>query len=336
MNAMSDEDEADYDCGDFLVPPDNATSTKRTQEFPRELDTFSFDDRRYMICGNELGPPTEGNTVPLEVAQKIVGYNEYSIDLNSLTVINLRKLAKKFGLRNFGSTKKFGLRLALAEKKNSTCRYNIDALASSSTSSNDNTKNIVRVINGVFHPDNFEAFLTINDRKTRKDFETGNGAKNDKFWALIADYVNDITNDELEYFRVINDDELYNMYIAEAEGTGYLPTGCSQQTGKTCKAIIDGVVKIRSTIIANMTQSGQNDNDPYQYTGAAIKRHSLVRSVSNFSAYYFFMSCSQHPEIDGVLKRFLDKSVKADSSQSVFDDSVPSSGKKRITTTSSN
>lgn len=62
---------------------------------------------------------------------------------------------------------------------------------------------------------------------------------------------------------------------------------------------------------------------------AAIRRQCLVKSVSRFAEYYFFMQCVEHPEIDGVLKRYLSKDVKADSTCTSFPEEVPLSGSKK-------
>jgi hypothetical protein len=328
-------DDNDNENIEATTPP---KSKEKKQPFPRELNHFSFGQSRFLICGNEIDPESKDKTDTtnsLEVAQKIAyvdmaGVITYSILINTLIAPNLRKLAQQFGLKNLGSKTKFQIRLAMAEKKNSDNRYNINALASKITvTSNDNTKNIVRVINTIFHPDNFETFLTLNDRKARSDFEVGNGANNINFWAIMADYVNDVTNEDLDKFLPMSGNEKYTEYITKAEAVGYLPTSCSQQTGVTCKGMIDGLVKIRSTMIANMTKSGENANDPYLYTAVAIKRHNLVRSVSNFAAYYFYMACTDHPEMDSVLKRFLGKTVKADSTNSVLTDVSSIATKKK-------
>jgi hypothetical protein len=131
----------------------------------------------------------------------------------------------------------------------------------------------------------------------------------------------------LDGFREIENPE-YLDYTEQAEKEGNLPIGCSQQTGVSCKTIIEGLVKIRATMIGNMTKSGQNANDPYLYTEVAIKRQNLVRSVSKFAAYYFFMCCSEHPEMDSVLKRYLSDSVKADSTETAFSEKSKNSRKK--------
>jgi hypothetical protein len=161
-----------FNLSDCLVEETNATRRNK-QPFPVELESFSFADRQCLICGNEKDP---NSSEMLEVAQKIIlsdddGNEYYSLEIKNLITFNLRKLARQFGLKNLGPRTKFEIRLALAEKKNCTSRYNIDALANNPRSSSDNTKNIIRVINAVFHPDNYETFLCINDRKDRKDFE---------------------------------------------------------------------------------------------------------------------------------------------------------------------
>lgn len=169
-------------------------------------------------------------------------------------------------------------------------------MVSTSASSSDNTKNIIRVINAVFHPDNFESFLTLNDCKNRKDFKIGTGANILNFWGIIADQVNDHNNIDLDEFMVLSTmTEEYRKYVKIAEDSGYLPVGCSLQTGLTCKAMIKSVIKIRASVMVNMHKSGHNVNDPYVYTTLAIKRHNFVRSVSQFAAYYFVMACTDHP-----------------------------------------
>jgi hypothetical protein len=75
------------------------------------------------------------------------------------------------------------------------------------------------------------------------------------------------------------------MYVEQAEYCGYKPIGCCQQTGASCKTNVEGIIKIRGTIISSMTKSGQHGNNAYTYTELAIKQHNLVKTVSNFAAY---------------------------------------------------
>jgi hypothetical protein len=94
---------------------------------------------------------------------------------------------------------------------------------------------------------------------------------------------------------------------------GFKPIGCSQQTGPSCCLMIEGLVKICGTIIGNMSRGGEHGNNPYVFAEVVIKRHNLENTVSKFAAYYFFMNCSTHPEVDSVLQRYLVNTIKANS-----------------------
>jgi hypothetical protein len=64
-------------------------------------------------------------------------------------------------------------------------------------------------------------------------------------------------------------------------------------------------MKIRATMIASMNQSSQNSasiTDASLYANAAIEQHNLLKSVSTFAAYYCFMCCCEHSQIDHILK----------------------------------
>jgi hypothetical protein len=181
------------------------------------LESISFIQQRYIICGNEKAPNTNET---LDVAQSITitdatGMETFNILINTLTAPNLRTLACNFGLKNIGSRTKFEICLAMAEKKNHATLYNIDALAKS-TSLINNTKNNIQVINSVFHPDYYNSFFCINNWKDCADFECRNGSNNNVFWSLIADFVNDASNKSLDTFLVIDDNEDYNKYINKA------------------------------------------------------------------------------------------------------------------------
>lgn len=210
---------------------------------PIELRNFTYADRQYMVCGMDNDTSKGNSENYFEVAQKIEGYGDenYSIVLNNLTVLGLRQLSKQFKIRNVGSQTKFEIQMLLAARKNSTDKYNIDGLGSSKVTSADNTKIIVRIVNAVFHPDNFEAFLSLNDRKGRNAFETGLGANNNKFGSIIADFVNDVSNIDLDKFLIINATKNldYHNHVLTAEDMGFLPIRCSQQTGDSCQASIE-------------------------------------------------------------------------------------------------
>jgi hypothetical protein len=209
----------------------------------------------------------------------------------------------------------------MAQKKTMSTNYNIND-ATSTHNATSNTKNYIRVINACFHPDNFEPFLKINDHKDRNDFEVGNGAKNDNFWSMVSDFQNDLDNKTINNFLHIEDydsNPQYIIYLKEAIDAGHIPTGCVQQTGNSCRTIINGLIKIRGSMINNMKKSGTHSDDPWAYTVAAIGRHALTKTCSRFAAYYFYIQCREHPTMDSCLTRFLDSSVKCDSTSNHLD-----------------
>jgi hypothetical protein len=189
-----------------------------------------------------------------------VGVVYYAIAIDTLVTKDLRRLAKQFGIKNLRSCTKFEVQFALAEKKSISSCYSIKTLGNNNNSCGDNTNNIICIINALFHPDNFKTFICLNDCKTRTDFEVGVGSNNSNFWALLADYVNDASNTDLDSFALIDNNNEYNTYIEQAEYCGFIPIGCSQQIGQSWRTIVEGIIKMRGTIISNMTKSGNHQH----------------------------------------------------------------------------
>lgn len=300
----------------------NENSRIRTEQpFPAELIGFGFDKKQYLILENEFKDDnTNGEREQIVVATGIrftdeLGNPTFYQKLDLLSATNLRILAKSFGCKNLGSKSKFCIRFAMAQKKSLGIRY-LQNTVTNCNGAELNTKNYIRVINAVFHPDNYESFMLINDRKSRDDFETGNGSRNCVFYNNIANYYNDLMNHDLDYFLDPTDkeDDNFEQYIKEAIEDNHNPINCVQLNGLNVKAMITSLIKIRGSMIANMKQSGENEHDPMRYTQAAIKRQSYTKSVSRFSAYYFYMACLEHKEMDNMLKRYLHVSMKCNSS----------------------
>jgi hypothetical protein len=119
------------------------------------LSSFSWEDKIIIVAKS------------IEVTNS-AGIVTFAQDLEKLSAPTLRMVAKNFGCRNVGSLAKFQVRLQMAQKKTMSTNYNIND-ASSTHNATTNTKNYIRVINACFHPENFESFLKINDRKDRND-----------------------------------------------------------------------------------------------------------------------------------------------------------------------
>jgi hypothetical protein len=83
--------------------------------------------------------------------------------------------------------------------------------------------------------------------------------------------------------------------------------------------MMEGVIKSLGTFIPSMTKSCYHCNDPYHYTVGAIKQKLLVKSISSFAVFYFYMCSTECLDIDGVLEWYLGNFVKADSICFSFD-----------------
>jgi hypothetical protein len=210
---------------------------------PRLL-AFTWEQKEFLILSHEADPrgKTDKERSTLIIVAKSIeimdndGTIIFSQELDKLSSPNLRIIAKNFGCRNVGSMAKFQVRLQMALKKTMMTNYSINE-ATSTLNAITNTKNYIRVINACFHPDNFESFLKINDRKDRKDFEVGNGAKNDNFWSIISDFQNDLDNKSINNFLPIEEplnNQPYSVYVNEAIHDGHSPSKCVQQTGQSC------------------------------------------------------------------------------------------------------
>lgn len=108
--------------------------------------------------------------------------------------------------------------------------------------------------------------------------------------------------------------DLCEKRIIEAKDEGHSPNDCTPMTAATIKMIVLSMIKIRSTMISNMHQSGQHEYDPMLNTQSAIKTQGLFKIVSPFGQYYFYMLCTVYMEID---QRYLHKSTITDSTETI-------------------
>lgn len=319
------DDDYEYD--------ENGVRIKKSEmPFPVELKDITHDDMNCVTFVSEYDTKSTNDddrqnieTVAYKLDYVVPSTGIlYSLILNKMPAFNLRKLANKLGARGLGSCTKYQARRAIAECKIEGKAYVMSNITNytSTTAADKNTKCYIRVINVVFHPENFEIFLTLNDRKDRANFEYSDGAHNKGFWHLISDMCNDFSNQDINTF--INFSSLqfdnYEYYIKDAIDKKFSPTGGNLITADACRVIIEGLIKIRGVILFNMKVSGTNDNDPMHYTEVAIRKFNLTKTVSMFAAYYFFLCCTEHHnEVDSTLQRYLSDSVKSNSDETIAD-----------------
>ena len=61
-----------------------------------------------------------------------------------------------------------------------------------------------RIVSGLFTNEILPAFSQINDRKDRKDYEVGNGARNERLFRSLSDIVNDTASTHLDELIIPN------------------------------------------------------------------------------------------------------------------------------------
>ena len=217
--------------------------------------------------------------------------------LKAFTVEQLRKIAQKIGLgrmktkkdiieklENVVATKMLGLITDATKRKNERLKKFQSV-----------TRILVRFIGVVFHEDYSVMYANLNNNKSRKDMESGPGAKNERFFANIAEIVNDDTS---HYHRqLLSDSENsnypctdYDSYVSELLVHTDNSTPMDEKVEwKELKSYNNMLHKARSIMVDNMTVSGNHDSDPYTYTANAISQCSVKASLSQTVLFYFFM-----------------------------------------------
>lgn len=178
--------------------------------------------------------------------------------LDKLSLLQILHFAtEKCGIRNMGSSSKLVIRRAIAAKLKFTVG-NAPATKSATTHDSDPsgfefTNSLYRAVNVVFHPDFYLEFVGMNDMKSRKDFETGAGANDERLWTRMADAFNDKHNKDLDAFLPCEGgskfqyEELYRQRIfAGVKQKGYNPGQFLPITAKSLNKIITVLLKVRS------------------------------------------------------------------------------------------
>lgn len=71
----------------------------------------------------------------------------------------------------------------------------------------------------------------------------------------------------------------------------------------------------------NMTQSGEHDNDSYNFVEAAMKKVIGSHGLTKIGCYYFFERCEVYPEVDENFSDAMETSLMGGTSSPLIDDS---------------
>lgn len=283
------------------LPP---AKKRKTKELPQALSRLTESNFRSILKFRLETDTSEKGEVM--VAYEAVFDEEGDIvetyDLNKLTLDHLRILCKKVGVQYVNKCSKFQCRKALwvlANYQNQRIRDG----ASFSTSADRTSTNIIRITNVLFHHNFFDSFLALNDIKNRLEHETGGLPKN--FWCDVADAYNGASEDDDSALQVIipEEDPHYNeISLMNLEEFDIMTSNCIRKK-------FNALMKVRKVMKKNMTQSGEHDNDAYNFVDNAIKTVG-ISGLSNIGCYYFYQRCGMHPEVDASFADTMDDYLK--------------------------
>lgn len=164
----------------------------------------------------------------------------------------------------------------------------------------------------------------MNDAKKRKDFESGNGPNNTKFYRETSELVNETECSELNKLTLVysssatSTEDTEDPYIAAAIAQeGVNPQHPVQTDYEYVADTLKRLISIRKVMKGLMSESGANAHDPWQYVRTAIKNANQKTSVSEIAAYYFFMRCKEHPELDVSLDTCMKECLKITSNDDI-------------------
>jgi hypothetical protein len=82
------------------------------------------------------------------------------------------------------------------------------------------------------------------------------------------------------------------------------------------KKKVRSLFRIRQKMIENMKQSGIHSSDPWLFVEAAmnhVKKETTCCGITKSAAFYFYVRCEEHGDLDSKFQPFLDRQILGDS-----------------------
>ena len=216
------------------------------------------------------------------------------LDLNTLTLDQLRKLCKKVGVNNYiNNRNRFQCRKALwaVAQHQEGPRTRVAVTMTDRT-----TNNIIRISNILFSHQFLDSFLlALNDIRARAA-DHGRGRPVNDFWGDVAEAMNspdDVDMDANNILQIIlsEEDEHYeDMNALDLKD-------CDTMTPTAIKKKVIALLNVRKAMQKKMTAIGAHGSNPYNFVEDAMKRVGK-KGLSVLGCYYFFQQCEIHPEVD--------------------------------------
>lgn len=250
--------------------------TTSIAELPTFLTNFTYADRSHLVCGDELDtkkrdPEKQG---PFRVAQFIQVDDSETYDLNKLGVFQMRKLSRQFGCKGTGSANLFKIRRAMALRVSMGAAYAnnqiVNPVCDPQVERTRKTNTNCRIVTALFTNEILPDFSKVNDRKDRRDYETGNGANNERLFRKISEMVNDTDSTELDELILPNNPGDEHI-TAAVDDDGVNPKDFTQQSWQSVAKVVHKFTKARKAFVTNMTLSGTHDSDTWNFIEPTLK-----------------------------------------------------------------
>ena len=280
-------------------PPKQPAKQRTRYQLDPILKAFTFQFKDRLICGEEMNWRNKENPGPYTVAKFIEvgkkGTDNYrTIDLTKLKSEQLRELAQNFGCKGVGSSSMFECRQKLAIRKTAGTTYENLAIPNPvSVASEKKTNTYMRVLNTVFLNDFFPRFISLNENKSRADFEAaGGGSPVKRFWVDVSEFVNDTENNNGPVCLILESEEDGDPKMHELVTNGnFNLNDFNVTTYESCGQMVKDAMLANENIQHAMKQSGHHSNDPWDYCN---RKHCTVRKkfmVPPEVAYYTNVLC---------------------------------------------
>jgi hypothetical protein len=136
------------------------------------------------------------------------------------------------------------------------------------------------------------------------------GRRTNVFFNSLVEKINDDAAEE-HLFVLPCDNQHYKLSYSEHLDNGHYfsaeehPQGTLKEptNNKQVRNILKALLRVRKAMFANITASGNGEDDPWMFATDGVKKGSAVTIMTMTSAYYFYMQCECFPEI---IKAFTD------------------------------
>jgi hypothetical protein len=247
-------------------------------------------------------------------------------DVTKLRLAEMRVLCKKFGVRGYSSFMKIRCGTLIVEHCCQGQMYDNNWIVNPLNNVNHiRTCTTICLINAMFSEENFSELLKLNDKKTRSDYETGRGKKDENFFTMLSEMVGDA---EIDLDFLLRDGEIEHeeaWKMIEEKGINGKPTSMKTDMKYNRNKVAD-LEKVRHQVKLMMKESGHSINF-MDYITRAMKRAG-VKHMCKEEAFYYCTRCEEFPDFGEHYTPFLDEALKMELTAKICD-GEPSSKKSR-------